>query len=224
MRIEPAREIIADSETERAGLERIQKETEETAARFQKRGKAEEAQRIREMTDSFLYRMDGARSRTLDAHIGDLFYKETECILQYMPENTLLILEEPARIREKVRTFQEEIAQSLQGRLEKGYLLPGQCELFPDFVEVTRVMQQYAGVYMCGLLAANQQMFPVKEIVRMQSRSVNVLMNEQQELIRDLRDYTQKGYRVLLLNRIQFTDPDGHIIPSGRGDSRPGIG
>ena len=206
MRIEPAREIIADSETERAGLERIQKETEETAARFQKRGKAEEAQRIREMTDSFLYRMDGARSRTLDAHIG-YFYKETECILQYMPENTLLILEEPARIREKVRTFQEEIAQSIQGRLEKGYLLPGQCELFPDFVEVTRVMQQYAGVYMCGLLAANQQMFPVKEIVRMQSRSVNVLMNEQQELIRDLRDYTQKGYRVLLLTESSLRIP-----------------
>lgn len=204
--VDPAREIVAGEAEEKAGIDSIRQETEETASRLSKQGRIEEAARIREMTESFLYRLDGGRTRTLDAYIN-YFYQKTECILDYMPQNTLLIVKEPARIREKVRVFEEEIASSLKGRLEKGYLLPGQCALFEDFSSVTKSMQKLASVYMCGLLAANQQMFPVKEIFQIQSRSVNVLMSEQQEFIRDLWDYTKKGYRIVILTESSLRIP-----------------
>ena len=198
MTVDPAREIIVGEEEEKAGLEEIMVETLAMAKRFTKLEKEEEAQRIKELTDSVMYRMDEGNSRGLDAY-ATYFYPKTECILDYMPEDTLLVVEEPARIKEKCRVFQEEIGTSIQGRLEKGYLLPRQCDMFPDFTVISQSMQRLGNVFMCSLLAGNQQMFPIKEIVQMQSRSFNVLMGEQQEFFKDLRDYSQKGYRIVLL-------------------------
>lgn len=194
----PAKEIVAGETEEEAALALIQKETEEEAARLSAEGREEEAGRIREMTESFLYRLDGDRSRTLDGYIP-YFYPNSECILDYMGDDALIILQEPARIREKIRVYQEELASGMQGRIEKGYLLPGQWKLFPQWEEIAERMRKKPCLLLCALLSSGQNLIPVKEIFQMQTRSMNVLMREQQEWLRDLKQYTEQGYRVVLL-------------------------
>ena len=142
--------------------------------------------------------MEGASDHTMDAYVP-FFYPKSEGILDYMPEDTILALEEPARIREKARVFEDEISQTLQSRLEKGYLLPRQCDLFPTFSEIAVSMTRMSGLYMCGLLAANQQMFPVKDIVSVDSRSMNLVASEREEFFKDLKRYAAGGYRMVLL-------------------------
>ncbi len=202
----PAREIVAGEKEEEAALARIRQETEEMVSRWNQKGHTEEAQRIQEMTESFLYRMGGDRSRTLDGYIP-YFYPESECILDYMTEDTLVILQEPARIREKVRVYQEELSSGLQGRVEKGYLLPGQWKLFPEWAEILKNIQTKPCILMCGLLSSGQNLVPAKEIVQMQTRSMNVLLQEQQEWVKDLKQYTEQGYRVVLLTESSLRIP-----------------
>ena len=44
-------------------------------------------------------------------------------------EILLICLDEPARLKEKGETVEQEFRESMIHRLEKGYLLPGQTEL-----------------------------------------------------------------------------------------------
>ena len=53
------------------------------------------------------------------------FYEETVSFLDYFPkEETLVFLDEPARLQEKAEGVAREFEESMKGRLEKGYIVP----------------------------------------------------------------------------------------------------
>ncbi len=204
--IDPAREIFAGKALTERVKQEVQDDTEKAARVFLKNGQTEEYDRIRQMTESFLYRISGSGSYALDAYIP-YYYPESADLLSYLPDKTLIVLEEPARIREKARIFSTESAQNLQTRLEKGYILARQCRIFPEFAEIAERLQQFAGLYLCGLLAANQQVLPVQEILSVSSRSINVLPSEREEFFRNLKRYTGEGYSCVLLAESEYRIP-----------------
>ena len=204
--IDPAREIFAGAAlTERVRKE-VQDDTERAAKAFLKSNKTEEYDRIRQMTESFLYRISGSGSYALDAYIP-YYYPESANLLDYVPESTIVVLEEPARIREKARIFSQESAQNLQTRLEKGYILARQCGIYPEFEEIAAGLQRHPGLYVCGLIAANQQIFPIQELLSVSSHSINVLPSEREGFLKDLKRFTDEGYSCILLAESEYRVP-----------------
>ena len=158
------------------------------------------------MTESFLYRISGSGSYALDAYIP-YYYPESANLLDYMPESTIVVLEEPARIREKARIFSQESSQNLQTRLEKGYILARQCGIYPEFEEIAAGLQRHPGLYVCGLIAANQQIFPIQELLSVSSHSINVLPSEREGFLKDLKRFTDEGYSCILLAESEYRVP-----------------
>ena len=194
----PAGEIVLDEERILKGSERILAEMKATAAKLRKEELLEEAERLEEVQSYFVTRLGGGRFRGREAYVS-LFYEDPACILDYVPEETLIILQEPGRIREKIRVLEQELDNSVQGRMQKGYLLPSQTQMFPHFAEIEQKLDRFARVSLCALLASNQTAFPVKEIVTVSSRSVNLVTSNEQMLLDELKTYNRLGYRTLLL-------------------------
>ena len=93
--------------------------------------------------------------------------------LDYFPAgDTLICLDEPARLKEKGETVEQEFRESMIHRLEKGYLLPGQTELLYAGTQVLAKLQSSYTVMLTGL----DQKLPgmkVKEKFSFDVRNVN---------------------------------------------------
>ena len=198
----PVTEVPLSQKDIEGGLSRIQQQQKTASAALREQGLEEEAQRLAEITDSFLYRLSQNRYRGLESYIP-FFYENPVTILDYVPEDAVLFFQEPARIREKVRVLQDELRHSVQSRLQKGYLLPDQGRMFPDFDEISRGFDGFAKLYLCSLLGGNQNVFPIKELVSVSSRSINVLQGEENLLLDELRGYTAMRYQTLMLTESQ---------------------
>ena len=198
----PITEVPLSQRDIESGLSRIQRQQKTASTALREQGLEEEAQRLSEITDSFLYRLSQNRYRGLESYIP-FFYENPVTILDYVPEDAILFFQEPARIKEKVRVLQDELQHSVQSRLQKGYLLPEQGRMFPDFEEISRGFDGFAKLYLCSLLGGNQNVFPIKELVSVSSRSINVLQGEETLLLDELRGYTAMRYQTLMLTESQ---------------------
>ena len=196
--IYPAAEIIAPDQQLEAGKRRIREEAKAGCEKLRAEGLEEEAERLEGICDHFLDRLASGKRTGLEAYVT-LFYDHTEGILDYLPDNTILVVEEPARIRERVRTLQEELRNSLKDRMRKGYLVASQADMFPDFSEIEPKMSGFSRAYLCSLLSSSQDAFYVRDILRIESRSLNVISGSGEMLQSELKTNNDLGYRTILL-------------------------
>ncbi len=194
----PAAEIIAPEEQLEKGKRLIAEEAQKGAEKLRSEGLEEEAERLQGITDHFLDRLASGKRSGLEAYVT-LFYDHTEGILDYLPDQTILVVEEPARIRERVRVLQEELQNSLKDRMRKGYLVASQTNMFPDFSEIEPKMSRFSRAYLCSLLSSSQDAFYVRDILRIESRSLNVIQGSGEMLQGELKTNNDLKYRTILL-------------------------
>ena len=115
-------------------------------------GKREEAARIRGIIEELTDELEaGYRAGGLDGYVK-YFCPDTVSFLDYFPAgDSLIFLDEPARLREKGETVEMEFRESMVHRLEKGYLLPGQTELLYPAAQVLAKAQRPYSLLMTGL-------------------------------------------------------------------------
>lgn len=193
----PAAEIMIDEARALEGAAKIKAETEKVARAFDKEGKQEECELIKEISERMLDRLKDQNFRGLEGYVP-LFYPDSVTIADYLPEDAILAFQDPARIADKMRVLETELSDSITHRMEKGYLLTSQGNMYPARDEIERGMERFARVYTCNLLAGNQSAFPVKHILDMQTRSVLGIQTSESDLLEQLRADISLKYRVLL--------------------------
>lgn len=198
--IYPAAEVVLEKGQLGAGIEELKKEerTYEKALRGQH--KSEEAHRIQSIIQELSEGLEeGWKIGGLDAYIR-YFCPETVSFLEYFPQGeSVVFLDEPARLREKGETVELEFRESMVHRLEKGYLLPGQTELLYPVSEVLGRLQKPRALMLTGL----DQKLPGMKVNRKFSidvKNVNTYHNSFEILIKDLTRWKKEGYRVILLS------------------------
>ncbi len=194
----PVAEIVLGDEQIQRGTECIQSQLKSGMESLLAEGLKEEAERLQEITSALLERLESRRLRGLESY-ATLFYDQTVTILDYMDPHSVLYFQEPARIAEKVRVLQDELRASVEGRLKKGYLLPGQGTMFPTIDEIETQWEPFARVFLCSLLGSNQNAFYIRDIVRINSRSIHVMQGDEKMLLDELRSNVKLGYRTVLL-------------------------
>ena len=203
--IYPATEMVMDSCRMKQGLALIEEDAEKTERTFRENFQTEEAHRIRvtiqelkEQVVEFLS-VDASGYLNLESYIR-YFYPEATGLLQILPkERLLVVLDEPARIREHADAVELEFRESMMHRAQKGYLLSGQMDLLIGVQEVFAKLEQY------GLLALSMMEFknvPIKwkHKFSITARSVASYNNSFEALVSDLERYKKKGYRIVLLS------------------------
>ena len=196
----PAAEMILTKEQISRGIEQIEKEEKKYYKILRDQMKTEEAHRLEVTIGEVLDGLkEGWKVRGLDGFLR-YFVKDTVSFLDYFPEDdTVIFLDEPARLREKGETVELEFRESMGRRLEKGYLLPGQTDILYPAEEVLAMAQKKRTVY----VAALEQKFPgmaVKGKYYIEARNVSSYHTSFETLIKDLKRWKKEKFRVILLS------------------------
>ena len=119
--------------------------------------------------------------------------------LEYFPpEDSLIFLDEPGRIKEQAIAVQEELEDSLAHREEKGESR-GLRALFCEFTEVQKQILRRKSAALSTLDAISGD-WKVKKRFHFQIKSVNSYNNSFELLVKDLKQLKKDGYAVILLS------------------------
>ncbi len=197
--IYPATEFVFSREERRKGLAAIRKERDAVYEKLRKEMKTEEAARVSATVEELAENLEYVQSAVnLDSYIS-YFTKETVSFFEYFPEDeTLFVLDEPVRVQEKGEATAAEFSESMIGRLEKGYLLPGQMNAVWDYKKTLALL---AGrqLMMISTLAAGGPIAPKKKY-DLSVKTVASYNRNFESLVKDLEQYKKHGYRVVLVS------------------------
>lgn len=94
---------------------------------------------------------------------------------------------------------QQEFSESMQHRLEKGYILPGQMEALYSGKEIFAKIQRRKSVAVTTLdMKINE--IEIKSRYNIYSRTLNSYNRSFELLLKDLKEYQRKKYQVILLS------------------------
>ena len=191
--IYPATEVVLDKETIRQGIKAIEKEAQKSQM------KTEEGARVRQIAAELKDQLEEMEHIAGAESFVRYFYKKTESLLEYLPENTLVVIDEPNRLTEHAKTTEEEFRESMIHRLEKGYLLPGQMEVIRNHQEVVHRFHQMHTLSLSTMEPRGTGWNFTMEM-QLTVKSVNPYNNSFEMLVKDLLRWKKSGYRMLLLS------------------------
>ena len=196
----PAAEVVLSRNQIASGIRRLKEEEKSYEKALRDQGKREEAGRIRGIIEDLTQELeDGCWAGGLDAYVK-YFFQDTVSFLDYFPAgDSLIFLDEPARLREKGETVEMEFRESMVHRLEKGYLLPGQTELLYPAAQVLARLQRPYSLFLTGL----DQKLPGMKVngrFSFEVKNVSSYQNSFELLIKDLTRWKKEGWRVVLLS------------------------
>lgn len=132
------------------------------------------------------------------AELYDTSWK-TVSFLDYFPKGeTLLLLDEPVRLLERMEEAGREYQESRKNREDAGIEPEKEQKVFPA-KEIVEKMNRFSGIGFTTL-ESKCGSFVLRRTYRMQVKSVNPYNNSFEMLTRDLKRLKRGGYRVVLLS------------------------
>lgn len=200
--IYPATEIILDDDQKKAGMKKIQDETDEIVEKLRAEFKTEEAHHLKSMIDEMregLLELD--QTVNLESYIT-YFYDETVSFLELFPKGkSCVFIDEPQHVAEHGMAVETEFRESMIHRSEKGYALPGQMDILFDVNKCIARMGNGRRVLISTLpVPKSQNPFEPEKTYDISARSIAPYNNSFDSLVSDLKKYVKKGYRVLILS------------------------
>ena len=195
----PATEYILSQEQIASGLKKIHEEMTETEQKFRKDMKTEEAHRIKTVINDFTEQLKmGNTNVSVDSFIN-YFYEETSSLIEYLEqENTIFLLDEPARLEERSSIVEKEFRESMINRLEKGYLLAGQVDVMKTYSRILALMSRRQMVVFTAL-EQKVKGIGIADTFHIEAKNIISYNSQFDLLVKDLKQYKKKGYRILIL-------------------------
>ncbi len=120
--------------------------------------------------------------------------------LDYFPrEDTLLFLDEPARLLEKGEGVEQEFVEAQAKRMESGYQVSDEEMILYPASEIVKKMNEYPAIGFSSLDTRYGD-FKVRDRMNLHTKSVNSYNSSFEMLTRDLKRLKRSGYRVVLLS------------------------
>ncbi len=198
----PASEFVMDEERIRTGLLKLEKEAKKQEQKFRDAHQPEEATRIKRQVAELVEQLLELQMRTsLEGYIR-YFYEDTVTLPELMLRMTASLaffVDEPIRVREEADAVELEFRESMVQRVQKGYILPGQMDILYSGEQVAETMLQ-GNVITLATMDGKAGYFKPERKYDINVRNVASYHNSFETLVKDLKQYRKKGYRVLLLS------------------------
>ena len=213
----PATELMADLKSRRKVLDRIEKEAKKLSETFINANKTEEAARIKHLLQDARDQLMELSEPMAQEGFMDYFVAEKTSFLDYFnPDTTMLFLDEPNRLLEAGEAAEEEFRASMEHRLEKGYVLPGQTGLLFTCNQTAGAICKKNAIGLCTLENARAP-FTVTAKYSLTVRSVSSYNNSFELLTKDLWRWKREGYRVIMMvaSRTRANRLAGDLVQEG---------
>lgn len=198
--IYPAAEIIPDEKRLLAGIKKLEAEEKQYAAGLRAQFKTEEAARIHQIIKEFKENLEDFQgSIALESYIS-YFYEQTVSFIDYFDnEDTIFFLDEPGRLSEKGEAVETEFREGMIGRIEKGYILPGQMDVIYSYKEILGLLSRKNAILISTMEVKNNFFAPKKKY-DFTVQTVASYHKNFDVLVKDLERWKKNKYRVILLS------------------------
>lgn len=203
VKVLPVCEIMASPAQLEVGAKAIEKELQKQLKAFEKEENQEAIERLSSFAGRFLDHIKEGRARDLEAFLP-YFVPEAVSVLSYMPADSILYLEEPARIMERLEQSAREFEESLKGRLLGGYMLPGQFALYPSLDKVLSFFQSYGKAQLCALPTTAQGGFSLDAYYTVNTKGASLTVTDERMLLEELSANNHAKYQSLVLSDSSF--------------------
>ncbi len=198
-RIYPASELILSEDEITEGIARVKKDADPLYEKYRKEMKTEEAFRLKTMVSE------------LEDSVGtDLFFQKAQSLLPYfcdrtyslldeIPDNALIIIDEPGRLNDRGQVLFDEFKESMIKRIERGDALPLSAGMLLSVEEVAANIASHPAVLLSGIDSARGPIKPAAHFY-LHSSPVTAYQNNIKLLIKEISVYHRQKYRIMLLS------------------------
>ncbi|HEY8425079.1 MAG TPA: transcription-repair coupling factor [Limnochordales bacterium] len=194
--VAPARELLLTEEALLRGMEAIESSARRQANRLRSAGRRQEARRLEERIAAHLERLSQTGHVEGADQYRPLFYPEAPLLPAFMPSG-VVILDEPARLKERIQTAWTEWGSLFEGLLERGRVLPEEAGCFGWWDDLVEASRRHP-MLLLSLLARRVEGVEVDGIHQINGRSADPFHGNWQLLADELRARQKERYRVLL--------------------------
>ena len=181
-------------------MKAIEKEKKATVQKFRDDFLTEEGARLKHYVEETIDNLKEFEDFAAAEQFLRYFYKNAVTLPDYFEdENTLVILDETNRLAEHADVVETEFRESMEHRLEKGYLLPGQADLLMSYKQTVHKLNKKRCVSLCTIEQQKGD-WDMKASFHISAKSVSPYNNSFELLVKDLKQYKKNGYQVLLLS------------------------
>lgn len=198
----PATEFPLTDDEMMDGFEKIRKEASRREKILRDDAKNAEAHRLVSTCEEAIETIEYSRGKSSVDSFVNAFFNETASILDYFGEGSLVVLDEPLRLKEKGEATLTEFNESMIGRFESGYILPSQMDVIFDPKKI------FAKAELKNLLVVQNLDYgtagiKIKEEYNLLTKSLNNYISGIDILVKDLESYRKKKYRTVIVTGSQ---------------------
>ncbi len=125
------------------------------------------------------------------------FYDDTVTLTDYF-KNTVVYIDEPSRVRDHSNFVINEFAESIEGRIDKGYMLPGQINMVYTYDDIIKRLDTKQTVLLSSLAHTIKDYKP-KALVSFNVRASALVKNDLDMMAEDIGRMCKNGYSIIFL-------------------------
>lgn len=194
----PMRELVFTDEAIKRGISYIEEETRKTIKKYEEKNLKEEKETLQKSINTILEKLKNQKGFAgIEAYVN-YFFEETVTLANYFLKDTIVFLDEPQRIKEKCHKVISEFEDSMKGRLEKGYILPRQCETIFRYEDILNSIENF-DIVLLTMLTRTAGDFLLKELIQFPVKSVESFYKQMDLFEKNLLYWKKKKFRILIL-------------------------
>lgn len=188
IRIYPMRELVYKDEAVETAVSNIEKELNSISS---------PPDSLKISVEETIQKLSSHRSFSGIEKFITYFYDNTCTLIDYF-NDPLIFADEPNRISEHCEFITREFVNSLESRIDKGTMLPGQLKMIYTYDDIISRIEQNRSVLMTSLMTTLKDYKP-KELVDFQVKAAALVKNNMDLISEDLSYMAKKDYRIIFL-------------------------
>ncbi len=188
----PAQELVADEDAFREAACKIEAYYDN---QIKKLKSSEKLQQKKDQLLEFVHTRTNLQ--ILENHIH-YFYDRVEYLLDYMDRDTLIMIDDPDRIGDKIQNTYKETHEDFKYLLEKGEVIPYDFNIIPSFNDYQQMIRERLVFLFTPFIKGNNSDFKFSEILNISTKSVPAFQGRMDMFKDELDRYARKGYKIFI--------------------------
>lgn len=194
----PNQEIIFPLSLLQKAAPDIKADLKKVVETLRREGKKESAKSIESQVKEHLEQIEeGISIEGLETYIP-YTNLQTVSILDYLPKNTVVYIDEPVKVRDKCERLYEEYEMSMLDRLNYGHLLPKQLDFIFKYQDAAFSLIQKPFITLNNFIT-NEEHFETDNELSIAVYENTTFYNSLELLEKDVKDWKAEGKKVLIL-------------------------
>ena len=194
--ISPVKEVLILDEYREAIIENLNLDLKNATKKLNKDPRVKER-----LEEKFLEYIEEIRERVsisnLDMIIPYIPDKYLGSLLDYFSNDTIVFIDEPKRIEERIRNTKEQFLLKYSELLQIGEVLSGHEKIRYEYDQIREKIEEKIAIVNSAILSIGNDLKPA-EIVKFPTKTMQSFHNNMELLNEELNHYKYRGYKVII--------------------------